>query len=173
MSTRKVSYRDGSDTRQTDEFDVSLLVARDTLQFGTSHLDIGERYSLTIKYFIILTSCREMFPKPVVEEPQGTFRAVITTSLIPSRPSSTPSSRRMSVERSETELSLSSDRHGGRKVSVEGGSGMPSFDKSTDSRGEFSSLELTDTVSSTLTNSSTHDSDTTKLENSIRLGGIR
>lgn len=71
QSTPLVSYCDAQDTRYTDDFDVALIVSRieQPLQL--------ERDEITLKYYLMLTSKRELYPKREVENNKlGKFRTV-------------------------------------------------------------------------------------------------
>ncbi|CAK9801279.1 KICSTOR complex protein SZT2 [Anthophora quadrimaculata] len=70
-STPLISYCDTQDTKYTDDFDVALIV---------SHLEQPphvERTEITLKYYLMLTSKRELYPKREVENNKlGKFRTV-------------------------------------------------------------------------------------------------
>ncbi|XP_053983197.1 KICSTOR complex protein SZT2-like [Hylaeus volcanicus] len=70
-STSSISYCDAQDTRYTDDFDVALIV---------SHLEQSpqtEKTEITLKYYLMLTSKRELYPKSEVENNKlGKFRTV-------------------------------------------------------------------------------------------------
>lgn len=71
QSTPLVSYCDAQDTRYTDDFDVALIVSRveQPLQL--------EKTEITLKYYLMLTSKRELYPKREVENNKlGKFRTV-------------------------------------------------------------------------------------------------
>lgn len=71
QSTPSVSYCDAHDTKCTDDFDVALIVSRmeQSLQV--------ERTEITLKYYLMLTSKRELYPKREVENNKlGKFRTV-------------------------------------------------------------------------------------------------
>lgn len=71
QSTPSVSYCDAHDTKCTDDFDVALIVSRieQSLQI--------EKTEITLKYYLMLTSKRELYPKREVENNKlGKFRPV-------------------------------------------------------------------------------------------------
>uniref|UniRef100_T1IR37 A-kinase anchor protein 2 C-terminal domain-containing protein n=1 Tax=Strigamia maritima TaxID=126957 RepID=T1IR37_STRMM len=86
ISHKKVSYKDGNEMRRTDDFDISLLISHDK-----TPRDDSDQFTLVLKYFIILTSRRELYPRAVVDKKLGKFRTVATASPIPSRKVSTTS----------------------------------------------------------------------------------
>lgn len=70
-STPLISYCDAQDTKYADDFDVVLIV---------SHLEQSpqvEKTEITLKYYLMLTSKRELYPKREVENNKlGKFRTV-------------------------------------------------------------------------------------------------
>lgn len=71
QSTPLVSYCDAHDTRYTDDFDVALIVSR------VEQCPQIERTEITLKYYLMLTSKRELYPKREVENNKlGKFRTV-------------------------------------------------------------------------------------------------
>ena len=74
QSTPLVSYHDAQDTKYTDDFDVTLIV---TWLEQFAQLDNRE---ITLKYYLMLTSRRELYPKREVENSNkiGKFRTVYT-----------------------------------------------------------------------------------------------
>lgn len=71
QSTPLVSYCDLHDTKYIDDFDVALIVSRVE---QPPHL---ERTEITLKYYLIMTSKRELYPKREVENNKlGKFRTV-------------------------------------------------------------------------------------------------
>ncbi|XP_043281050.1 KICSTOR complex protein SZT2-like isoform X2 [Venturia canescens] len=71
QSTSLVSYCDSQDTKYTDDFDVALIVSR--LE-QPAHIEKSE---ITLKYYLMLTSKRELYPKREVENNKlGKFRTV-------------------------------------------------------------------------------------------------
>ncbi|PSN35424.1 hypothetical protein C0J52_13195, partial [Blattella germanica] len=73
-STPHVTYKDVHDMKHTDDFDATLIVAHD-------REDESDLNSLHIKYYIILTSRRELYPKLEVERKLGKFCTVSTASV--------------------------------------------------------------------------------------------
>lgn len=71
QSTPLVSYCDAQDTRYTDDFDVALIVSR------VEQPAQLEKTEITLKYYLMLTSKRELYPKREVENNKlGKFRTV-------------------------------------------------------------------------------------------------
>ncbi|XP_032678990.1 KICSTOR complex protein SZT2-like [Odontomachus brunneus] len=71
QSTPLVSYCDAQDTRYTDDFDVALIVSR------VEQPPQLEKTEITLKYYLMLTSKRELYPKREVENNKlGKFRTV-------------------------------------------------------------------------------------------------
>lgn len=71
QSTPLVSYCDAQDTRYTDDFDVALIVSR------LEQSPQLEKTEITLKYYLMLTSKRELYPKREVENNKlGKFRTV-------------------------------------------------------------------------------------------------
>ncbi|KAL0121707.1 hypothetical protein PUN28_006892 [Cardiocondyla obscurior] len=71
QSTPSVSYCDVHDTKCTDDFDVALIVSR------IEQLPQIEKSEITLKYYLMLTSKRELYPKREVENNKlGKFRTV-------------------------------------------------------------------------------------------------
>lgn len=71
QSTPLVSYCDAQDTRYIDDFDVALIVSR------IEQSPEIERTEITLKYYLMLTSKRELYPKREVENNKlGKFRTV-------------------------------------------------------------------------------------------------
>ncbi|KAI4483415.1 hypothetical protein M0802_013415, partial [Mischocyttarus mexicanus] len=71
QSTPLVSYCDAQDTRYTDDFDVALIVSR------IEQSPEIEKTEITLKYYLMLTSKRELYPKRDLENNKlGKFRTV-------------------------------------------------------------------------------------------------
>ena len=67
-------YRDGSDTKQADEYDVTLLVTHEPPTV------VDDNYTLVLKYYVILSSKREVYPRLLAEKKSGKFRTVSTVA---------------------------------------------------------------------------------------------
>lgn len=82
-TTPHLSYRDVHDLKQTDDFDVTLIVAHEAGAGAASSTDlaVAGQSQLCLKYFIVLTSRRELYPKAEVERKQGKFRTVSTAHV--------------------------------------------------------------------------------------------
>ncbi|XP_012282231.1 KICSTOR complex protein SZT2 isoform X2 [Orussus abietinus] len=74
QSTPLVSYRDAQDMKHTDDFDVTLIVSRIEQPAQT------EKTEITLKYYLMLTSKRELYPKRDVENKLGKFRTVYSVA---------------------------------------------------------------------------------------------
>ena len=72
----KALQRDFGDVKQLDDYDVTLLVAHDPPSPGDDLL------RLTLKYYVILSSKREYYPRLLVEKKPGKFRTVSTATLV-------------------------------------------------------------------------------------------
>ncbi|XP_047362781.1 KICSTOR complex protein SZT2 isoform X1 [Vespa velutina] len=71
QSTPLVSYCDAQDTRYIDDFDVALIVSR------IEQPPEIEKTEITLKYYLMLTSKRELYPKRDLENNKlGKFRTV-------------------------------------------------------------------------------------------------
>ncbi|KAG1670338.1 KICSTOR complex protein SZT2 [Nymphon striatum] len=70
LSTHKVCYKDSNDIEQSEEFDLALIVCHD------SEVNYSNNYQLALKFFIILTSRKGLYPKLSLEEDSGTFQIV-------------------------------------------------------------------------------------------------
>lgn len=92
LSSHRVPYRDSNDTRQIDNFDVGVLITDDPNNAQTNHT------ILSLKFFVLLTSQRELFPKLFSSHlgtiSKGQFRPIRVYS---SQPSSGTHSRKSST----------------------------------------------------------------------------
>ncbi|XP_063994970.1 KICSTOR complex protein SZT2-like [Diachasmimorpha longicaudata] len=71
QSTPLVSYCDAQDTKYTDDFIVALIVSKE------DHSPQVEKTEISLKFYLILTSKRELYPKREVENNKlGKFRTV-------------------------------------------------------------------------------------------------
>ncbi|KAK4871539.1 hypothetical protein RN001_015663 [Aquatica leii] len=68
-SIPQMSYKDSQDCQHTDDFDVTLVLSRISSQADSN-------LSLHLKYYLILTSRREVFPKAEGDRKLGKFRRV-------------------------------------------------------------------------------------------------
>ena len=101
----KALQRDSGDVKQMDDYDVTLLVAHDPPAPGDDPL------KLTLKYYVVLSSKREYYPRLLVEKKPGKFRTVSTATLIKaasappldSTPTSSAMSRTIAEEQQEQE----------------------------------------------------------------------
>ena len=66
--------RDCSDIKHSDEYDVTLLVAHEPVPEDT--------FTLFLKYYVILSSKREFYPRLVVEKKPGKFRTVSSVAPV-------------------------------------------------------------------------------------------
>jgi hypothetical protein len=73
-SNPHVSYKDSQDREHTDDFEITLVVYNLCLPYSpTDNI-------LHLKYYLILTSKREIYPKSEVEPKLGKFRTVSSTA---------------------------------------------------------------------------------------------
>ncbi|KAH0819001.1 hypothetical protein GEV33_003789 [Tenebrio molitor] len=73
-SNPQVSYKDSQDREHTDDFEITLVVYNLCLPYSpTDNI-------LHLKYYLILTSKREIYPKSEVEPKLGKFRIVSSTA---------------------------------------------------------------------------------------------
>ncbi|RWS29741.1 Protein SZT2-like protein, partial [Leptotrombidium deliense] len=83
LSSQSVPYRDHLDARQLDNFDIALLICQ-----NKNHCE-PEKNSICLKYFVLLTSQREVYPKLCtsgIGAKLGCVRPIrLGTSLPPSR----------------------------------------------------------------------------------------
>lgn len=100
QSTPLVSYCDAQDTKYTDDFDVALIVSR------LDEFPHSESNEITLKYYLMLTSKRELYPKRDLENNKlGKFRTVysvgksVTNSQVESPAESSPASTLLSSSR--------------------------------------------------------------------------
>lgn len=75
-----VTYRDAHDMSHTDDFSVTLIVSHDS---ALDKQESADQSTLHLKYYIILTSTRELFPKLEIGSKLGKFRTVSTASHDP------------------------------------------------------------------------------------------
>ena len=96
MSQHRVAYQDA---RRTDDFDVSLILSYDSCGIGKSE---KQKDLLKMKYFVVMTSKRQLYPMGGGEKKLGKFKTVSTSHTLkflqkivtpknpPSRPGGTP-----------------------------------------------------------------------------------
>ncbi len=92
LSSHRVPYKDTNDIRQVDNFDVGVLITHDySNNNSTSN-------TLSLKFFVLLTSQRELFPKLFSSHfgtcSKGSFKPI---RLYSSQPSSSTHSRKSST----------------------------------------------------------------------------
>ncbi|XP_029156600.1 KICSTOR complex protein SZT2-like [Nylanderia fulva] len=119
QSTPLVSYCDAHDTRCTDDFDVALIVSR------VEQSPQMERTEITLKYYLMLTSKRELYPKREVENNKlGKFRPVYSvgksttgsyteSSMVESSPVSGQIPRPFTRDNSRTEMCIDQEDSSG------------------------------------------------------------
>ncbi|CAH0562057.1 unnamed protein product [Brassicogethes aeneus] len=73
-STPQVSYKDSQDRHHTDDFDITLVIYNLCTPYSPKD------NVLHLKYYLILTSKREIYPKSEVEHKLGKFRTVSSTA---------------------------------------------------------------------------------------------
>ncbi|CAG9828371.1 unnamed protein product [Diabrotica balteata] len=73
-SAPQVSYKDSQDQQHTDDFDITLIVYNLCAPFSPKD------NVLHLKYYLLLTSKREVYPKSEIDEKLGKFRTVSSTA---------------------------------------------------------------------------------------------
>nr|CAH7745695.1 unnamed protein product [Callosobruchus chinensis] len=73
-TTPQMSYKDSQDCQHTDDFDITLVVYNLCTPYSPKD------NVLHLKYYLILTSKREIYPKSEIEEKLGKFRTVSSTA---------------------------------------------------------------------------------------------
>uniref|UniRef100_A0A6P7GKT9 KICSTOR complex protein SZT2-like n=1 Tax=Diabrotica virgifera virgifera TaxID=50390 RepID=A0A6P7GKT9_DIAVI len=73
-SAPQVSYKDSQDQQHTDDFDITLIVYNLCAPFSPKD------NILHLKYYLLLTSKREVYPKSEIDEKLGKFRTVSSTA---------------------------------------------------------------------------------------------
>jgi len=76
LSQHRVTFKDHQEMRRTDDFDVSLILSYDNCPLG---MPDKEKDVLRLKYFILMTSKRELYPMYGVEKKLGKFKTVSTS----------------------------------------------------------------------------------------------
>ncbi|KAG5885699.1 hypothetical protein JTB14_002313 [Gonioctena quinquepunctata] len=105
-STSQVSYKDSQDRQHTDDFDITLIVYNHCMPYSPKD------NVLHLRYYLILTSKREMYPKSEIDEKLGKFRTVSSTARSLS-----------SFQREPNELELSQGKAEGPEESEPSSSG--------------------------------------------------
>ena len=75
LSNQRVIYTDNQDVKRTDDFDVSLI-----LSYCHAAKESDDTI-LTLKYFVTMTSKRQLYPLFGVEKKLGKFRTVNTSQV--------------------------------------------------------------------------------------------
>ena len=120
QSTPLVSYCDAQDTKYTDDFDVALIVSR------LDEISHSESNEITLKYYLMLTSKRELYPKRDLENNKlGKFRTVysvgksVTNSQVESPSESSPASNMLPSSRKHSKCEFISSSIDLREKSAE------------------------------------------------------
>ena len=99
ISQHRVSFKDHQEARRTDDFDVSLILSYDSCSIGKSEkekvrimkTDMCQMTSesnphvqdvLRMKYFVVMTSKRQLYPMYGGEKKLGKFRTVSTSASL-------------------------------------------------------------------------------------------
>lgn len=90
-STPQVSYKDSHDRQHTDDFEITLVVYNLCMPYNPTD------NVLHLKYYLILTSKREIYPKAEIETELGKFRTVSSTARCLSALEKVPSDLESSV----------------------------------------------------------------------------
>ncbi|XP_014668473.1 PREDICTED: protein SZT2-like [Priapulus caudatus] len=75
LSSCRGSYKDLEDARQLHEFDVGLIVEHSAAPCTAVRQTDGGRHTLSLQYFIVMASRRELFPKITLEKFVGSGSA--------------------------------------------------------------------------------------------------
>ncbi|CAH1153732.1 unnamed protein product [Phaedon cochleariae] len=94
-STPQVSYKDSQDRHHTDDFDITLVVNNLCTPYSPKD------NVLHLRYYLILTSKREIYPKFEVDEKLGKFRTVSSTARSLSALEREPNDLETSMEESD------------------------------------------------------------------------
>ncbi|XP_049806805.1 KICSTOR complex protein SZT2-like [Schistocerca nitens] len=78
-NTPHITYKDAHDVKRTDDFDITLIVSHNSFLYDQAEKSIEES-TLRLKYYIILTSRRELYPKLEIERKLGKFCTVSTAT---------------------------------------------------------------------------------------------
>nr|XP_022914806.1 KICSTOR complex protein SZT2-like isoform X1 [Onthophagus taurus] len=97
-NTPQLSYKDSQDRQHTDDFDVTSIVT------DVSPYDNGKDYCLHMKYYLILTSRREIYPKFDNEKKLGKFRTVISLKSEIEKPKDEVILNELEIDTNETDL---------------------------------------------------------------------
>lgn len=116
LSSYKGSYKDANDINHVDNFDVGLLVTYDKeANCQLSH----QNHVLVLKFYILLTSQRDLYPKLVLGTMLGSFQPVRlgSTKTTGSQNSSRVPSRKSSSNAApnQSDLTSSTERDNGNK----------------------------------------------------------
>ena len=76
MSQHRVPYQDA---RRTDDYDVSLILSYDSCGIGKSE---KLKDLLKMKFFVVMTSKRQLYPMGGVEKKLGKFKTVSTSHTL-------------------------------------------------------------------------------------------
>ena len=79
LANHRITYSENPDQRRADDFDVTLVLSHISPMGGGSVL---EKKTLTLKYFVIMTSKRELYPMKGQWTNVGKFRTVTTSNQV-------------------------------------------------------------------------------------------
>ncbi|XP_075219216.1 KICSTOR complex protein SZT2-like isoform X2 [Lycorma delicatula] len=104
--TPHITYKDAHDMKQTDDFDVTLIVSHDD--------NCSDQTVLSLKYYLLLTSRRELYPKLEIERKLGKFCTVSIASPSSTGPISVAENSLMVIddilEDTDTSLGMKSEQ---------------------------------------------------------------
>ncbi|CAG9855485.1 unnamed protein product [Phyllotreta striolata] len=101
-SAPQISYKDSQDQQHTDDFDITLVVYNLCTPYSPKD------NVLHLKYYLILTSKREIYPKSEVDEKLGKFRTVSSTARSLSALEREPNDLEFSTEKTRAESDITS-----------------------------------------------------------------
>ena len=144
QSTHLLSYCDAQDTKYTDDFDVTLIVSR------LKEFPHSESNEITLKYYLMLTSKRELYPKRDLENNKlGKFRTVYsvgksdTNSQVENSCESSPASTTLPSSRKHSKCDFTFSSNELRKKSVGISDGYSKDEKKLGAESEGGHLDNT------------------------------
>ena len=79
LANHRITYSENPDQRRADDFDVTLVLSHISPMGGGS---VQEKKTLALKYFVIMTSKRELYPMKGQWTNVGKFRTVTTSNQV-------------------------------------------------------------------------------------------
>lgn len=101
LSSHRIPYDDENNIRQEDNFDVGVLITNQKLPYSAQSKDYN---NLCLKFFLLLTSQRELFPKlSPFGDSKGAFKPI---RLLPTANASNTQSRKNSVTKAPDAMDI-------------------------------------------------------------------